>query len=109
MKYLIIESQLEKTIFRYLDNQDFIHIERGNALYFFYSKDDEYAKIRYDIKNDNCVVDVSLIIEISEFFSLDKFDVKDIIKEWLENKIDKKVGTIYYPIHPRPMILRIPD
>ena len=109
MKFLITESQLEKTIFRYLDNQDFIHIEKDDVLYFFNSKNDEYAKIKYNIKNDKCMVDVGLIIEISDFFSLDMYEVKDIVKEWFENKIDRKIGSVYYPIHPRPLILRIPD
>jgi UDP-galactopyranose mutase len=30
MKYLITESKLEKVIFRYLDNQDFIQIKLSN-------------------------------------------------------------------------------
>ena len=108
MKFLITESQLEKTIFRYLDNMDFIHIKRGDVLYFFNSKDDVYAKIRYDMNTDKCTVEVDLLIEISLFFSMDIYDVKDIVKEWFENKIHREVNSVGYSIHPKPMMLRIP-
>jgi hypothetical protein len=47
MKYLITESQIDKVIFKYLDNQDFIQIEKGDGVYFVNSEGDEYAQIRY--------------------------------------------------------------
>ena len=34
MKYLITESQFDKVIFKYLDNQDFIQIEKDDRIYF---------------------------------------------------------------------------
>jgi len=47
MKYLITESQLDKVIFRYLNNQNFIQIERNNIIYFVNSEGDKYGQIRY--------------------------------------------------------------
>ena len=50
MKYLITESQFDKMIFKYLDNQDFIQIEKNDRILFVNSEGDEYAQIRYDKK-----------------------------------------------------------
>ena len=55
MKYLITESQLDKVIFKYLNNQDFIQIEKNNRIYFAYSENDEYAQIRFD-KDDGTII-----------------------------------------------------
>ena len=51
MKYLITESQFDKVIFKYLDNQDFIRVDKNDKIYFVNSEEDEYAKISYH-KND---------------------------------------------------------
>ena len=45
MKYLITESQFDSILFKYLNNQDFIQIKKGNNIYFVNSEDDEYAQI----------------------------------------------------------------
>ena len=94
MKYLITESQLDKAIFRYLDNQNFIQIEDKKNIYFVNSENDEYAQIRYD-KNDGwCGIYDELIYEISRFFSLDNFDSEEIIGKWVENTLNMSVtGT----------------
>ena len=72
MKYLITESQLDKAIFKHLNNQYFIEIERDNSVYFINSDDDEYAQIKYDEYSRWCYINSDLINEISSFFSLDK-------------------------------------
>ncbi len=41
MKYLITESQLDRAIFIYLDNQDFIQLYKDNGVYFVNSEGDE--------------------------------------------------------------------
>ncbi len=51
MKYLITESQINNLIFIYLDNQDFIQIERNDAIYFVNSERDGFAQIKYDIED----------------------------------------------------------
>ena len=86
MKYLITESQLDKVIFKYLDNQDFIKVEYGDNIYFVNSENDEYAQIRlnYDIPwvgmSDN------LCKEVSSFFSISKEDSQKIIGLWIKHK-----------------------
>jgi hypothetical protein len=92
MKYLITESQFDKAIFKYLDNQDFIQIERNDSIYFVNSEGDEYAQIRYN-KNDGwCFISIDLIKEISSFFSLELTDSKEVIGRWVENTLQMKVN-----------------
>ena len=92
MKYLITESQFDKVIFRYIDNQDFIRIEKGNRIYFVNSEGDEYAQIKYN-KNDGwCFISIDLIKEISSFFSLELTDSKEVIGRWVENTLQMKVN-----------------
>ena len=83
MKYLITESQLDKVIFRYLDNQDFIRIERDDKIYFANSEGDEYAQIRYDKDDGWCGIHYKLIYEISSFFSLEESDSEQVIGRWV--------------------------
>ena len=93
MKYLITESQLDKVIFKYLDNQDFIKIKKGNTLYLVNSERDEQAQIRYD-KNDGwCATNKTLSNEISSLFSLEYSDSKDVISRWVENTLKMKVTS----------------
>ena len=87
MKYLITESQFDKVIFRYLDNQDFIQIKKGNDIYFVNSEGDKYAQIRYATSDGWCYINNDLIEEISSFFSLQEFDSKQVIGRWVENKL----------------------
>ena len=90
MKYIITESQLDNIIFKYLDNQDFIQIERNDSIYFVNSEGDEYAQIRYDKKNGWCVIYYELVDEISSFFSMEYSDSKQVIGRWVENTLQMK-------------------
>ena len=90
MKYLITESQINKLIFTYLDNQDFIIIDTNGSIYFVNSEGDEYAQIRYDKKADWCGIYNKLLEEISSFFSLGKSDSEKVIRRWVKLKIRKK-------------------
>jgi len=89
MKYLITESQLDRVIFRYLDNQDFIQIKIGLLTYFVNSEGDEYAQIKNG--NFGCVITPELIKEISSFFSLDESDSESAIGRWVGNTLQMKV------------------
>jgi hypothetical protein len=95
MKYLITESKLEKVIFRYLDNQDFIQIESGETIYFANSKDDEKAQIRYDEGDGYCEINNGLINEISSFFSLNERDSIDKICSWIESTTGMDIGNFH--------------
>ena len=91
MKYLITENQFDKIIFKYLDNQDFIIIDKDNSIYFVNSEGDRYAQIRY-VKSDGwCYIYHKLIDEISKFFSLQYTDSEQIIGRWVENTVQMKV------------------
>ena len=69
MKYLITESQINKVIFKYLDNQDFVYMEYGINCYFLNSEKDEYAQIK--LNSHRCTIDRKLMTEIASFFSLE--------------------------------------
>jgi hypothetical protein len=94
MKYLITESQLDKIIFKYLDNQDFIQIERSNGIYFVNSEGDKYAQIKFDKDDGWCGIYYELIGEISAFFSMKESDSKQVIGRWVENTLQMKVTNI---------------
>jgi len=91
MKYLITESQLDKAIFNYLDNQDFIQIDKGpNRIYFVNSEGDEYAQITYDKDIKWYFINLDLTREVSSFFSLQSSDSEKVIRRWVKLKIRKK-------------------
>jgi hypothetical protein len=90
MKYIITESQLDKAIFKYLDNQDFIQINKGESIYFVNSEGDEYAQIRYAISDGWCFINENLLEEVSSFFSLE--DSNEVIGGWVENTLQMKVS-----------------
>jgi hypothetical protein len=91
MKYKITDSQLESVIFLYLDNQDFIPIEREDSIYFVNSEGDRYTQIKYDKDDGWCYIYYKLIEEISSFFSLIEIDSKEVIGRWVENTIQMRV------------------
>ena len=91
MKYIIKESQINNVMFWYLDNQDFIQIEKNNKIYFVNSEGDEFAQIRYDKEKGYCMLKQELVKEISSFFSLQTSDSEEIIVKWVENTIQMKV------------------
>ena len=95
MKYLITESQLDRVIFIYLDNQDFIQIKKNNFIYFVNSEGDEYAQIRYNEDSEVCFINIDLVKEISSFFSLESERSKEVIGMWVENTLQMKVTDTY--------------
>ena len=109
MKYLITESQLDRVIFKYLDNQDFIQIEKNDKIYFVNSEDDKYAQIRYDRNDGWCYIRHGLIYEISSFFSLDIYDSKEVIGRWVENTLQMRVTYTRLVFHDVNNLLKIPN
>jgi hypothetical protein len=99
MKYLITESQIDRLIFKYLDNQDFIQIKRGDNIFFVNSEDDKYAQIKYDKSDGWCYVYWKLIEVISNFFSLKQTETEQVIGRWVENTLQMRVTlTSGFPI-----------
>jgi len=95
MKYLITESQIDKVIFKYLDNQDFIQIEKNNSIFFINSEEDKYAQIRFDKDDGWCGIYYELIDEISAFFSIKESDSQEVIGRWVENTLQMNVTDTY--------------
>ena len=91
MKYIIKESQINNVMFWYLDNQDFIQIEKNNKIYFVNSEGDEFAQIRYDEDDVECLIYIDLIKEISTFFSLQSSDSEEVIGRWVENTLQMRI------------------
>ena len=95
MKYLITQSQIDKIVFKYLDNQDFIQFERNDSIYFVNSEGDRYHQIRFD-KDDNwCVIYYGLVKEISTFFSMQDSDSESLIGRWVEHTLQMKVKNTF--------------
>ena len=99
MKFLITESKLENIIFKYLDNQDFVKIDKGENIYFVNSEGDKFAKIRFNKNNGWCYINYNLIQEISSFFSMKESDSEQVIGRWVESTLQMKVSNtkISYP------------
>ena len=109
MKYKITDRKLESVIFLYLDNQDFIQIEKGDNIYFVNSEGDKYAQIRYDKEHGWCYIHYKLVDEISSFFSLEQNDSKDVIGRWVENTIQMRVTHAFAEEWRLQLELRIPS
>ena len=109
MKYLITESKLNDIVFKYLDNQDFIKIEKKNGIYFVNSEGDEYAQIRFDKEDGWCGIYYKLVDEISSFFSLQESDSESVINRWVENTLQMKVTYTSWIEFATDIKLRIPS
>ena len=97
MKYLITESQIDKVIFKYLDNQDFIikRMNSDNITYFVNSEGDGYADaLIQHYRNGDCVMSFELINEIATFFSMEFNSSKYVIARWIENTLGRRVKEI---------------
>ena len=109
MRYKITDKQLYDVIFLYLDNQDFIRIERDDKIYFANSEGDEYAQIKYDKDDGWCYISWKLVNEIYSFFSLEEYDSEQVIGRWVENTLQMKVTDTIIGIIPARFSLRIPN
>ena len=89
MKYLITESQLDKVIFRYLDNQDLIEVRRSNEICFLNSSDDLWAVMKY--RNGKLIISDELTYELKSFFSIDQDYAEITIKDWVSNEIGEDI------------------
>jgi hypothetical protein len=100
MKYLITESQFDKVVFKYLNNQDFIQIKNDNKIFFVNSESDKHAQIRFDKDDGWCYIYYKLVREISAFFSLQNSDSESVIGRWVENTLQMKVTNTLHPHLP---------
>jgi hypothetical protein len=109
MKYLITESQLDNSVFLYLDNQGFIRIKKRSWINFVNSEGDKYAQIIYDKEAGWCGIYYKLVDEISRFFSLQEDSSEEVIGRWVENTLQMKATyTMALTMNGYPE-LRIPN
>ena len=90
MKYIITESQFDRAVFKYLDNQDFIQFEDKDTIYFVNSEGDKYSQIRYDMSDNFSFMNYELVDEISLFFSLSDSDSEKSIVRWIGDTLQVK-------------------
>jgi len=109
MKYIITESQLDKVIFKYLNNRDFIVTGNDTSLFFINSESDKLAQIRYDEDSEVCFINIDLNKEISSFFSLGRDDSQRVISRWVENTLQMKVAKTTDAYMNIDQWLRIPN
>jgi len=109
MKYLIKESQLDRLIFKYLDNQDFIQIKKGDGVYFVNSEGDEYAQIRYFNKDSKCVIYTGLIGEVSSFFSMQGYDARETIGRWVGETLKVNIDYCLWAHNIKSQWMQIPS
>lgn len=89
MRYILKESQLNKVIFKYLDNQNFIKIKKDKELCFLYSPDDLWAVMKY--MRGKLIIHDDLTYGIESFFSIDQEDVEILIRDWVSKEINKDI------------------
>lgn len=85
MKYLITESQRDKIVFKYLDKQNFIKVNKNKEICFLYSPDDLWAIMKY--MRGKLIINKDLTNEIESFFSLDEDDTEILIRDWVSKEI----------------------
>lgn len=85
MKYLITESQRDKMVFKYLDNQKFIKVKKDKEICFLYSPDDLWAVMKY--LRGKLIINKDLTTEIESFFSIDEDDAEILIRDWVSKEI----------------------
>jgi len=100
MKYLIDESQFDRLVFKYLDMQNFFHLEDEGDILFWPSEIHWRERLSYAIisthrKSNDCYISCSLLEEISNFFSISLDECLYLVASWVENKFDITVGEPY--------------
>lgn len=97
MKYLITESQFEKVIFKYLDNQDFIKMNPIDD-YIYWNRSDYENGIPTIVisthKKSICFINAKLVNFITSFFGLDRGEAMNIIGDWVERETGFEFNNI---------------
>jgi hypothetical protein len=110
VKYIITESQRDKIVIRYLDNQDFEISKIGASTYFKHPDDDDFAQIKYGgnhANNELCFIYMGLIEEVSSFFSLNSYQSTRVVGQWVKKKLNLE-GQMSNKIMQLKSSLKIP-
>jgi len=82
----------DKIVFKYLDDKNFSILKSETEIYFVENRDDEYAQIR--LRNDGfCFIYWRLVVEISDFFSMEESDSEQVIGKWVGNTLQTEVTS----------------
>jgi hypothetical protein len=95
MKYLITESQIDKVVFKYLDNQDFVKDATSKEIFFLNSINDEQGIMVFDKKKGMLYISFELVNEIAEFFSIHNVHSSNLITDWAQGNIDQRIRLNY--------------
>ena len=91
MKFEINENKLEKVVFKYLDNKNFIVKETDDDYYFMENEGDKYAQIRIRKSDKVCFIYYKLADEIESFFSIESSMAENVLIRYVENTLNIKV------------------
>jgi len=91
MKYLITESQRDKMVFKYLDNQNFLKVKKDKEICFLYSPDDLLAVMKY--MRGKLIINKDLTTEIESFFSIDEDDAEILIRDWVSKETGRNIDV----------------
>lgn len=94
MKYEISELRLKQVIFHFLDDKDYIKLQKGSYVFFVLTEDDENCQIRYSISEKECYVGSEISEEISMFFSISNYSAALIIGEWVGKTLNVEVYDV---------------
>jgi hypothetical protein len=94
MKLVITESQKDKAVFKYLDNQDLVVIGYGENLYFVNSEEDEFAQIKFNDRSKWCTISRDLMNEVASFFSLTNIESISVIADWVKSKLGEDFRAV---------------
>jgi hypothetical protein len=95
MKLIITESQkdriIEKLIFKHLDNRNYNQLDINNRIYFVKNIGDEYADIFFSKSSGWCYILNDLTSFFSRMMSVERSDIKEVIKRWVEHTLQMEV------------------
>ncbi len=83
--------KLEKNIFNFLNEKNFIIKETPDNYYFLENEDDQFSQIRVRKDDMDCYITYDLKEDIKSFFSLTDFDSRVVLTRYVENTLNIKV------------------
>ena len=93
MKYLITESQLDRTILRFLEIQGFKKVQRKSIIFFTTNPDSGTSDIAYYRNQGRLYITAELCSSIMSMFSLEElYDCLSLVKQWVGSEIGKTIN-----------------
>jgi len=97
MKYIITESRLENLIFQYLDNKlDGIEPMKGKYSDIVFGFPGETMGVMGFENPYGLFIDSELFMDIKLMFSMDTYDVLDLIKRYAESRYNLDINSVLF-------------